>query len=156
MRKIIECVPNFSEGNNRETIDAIAQAIKETPGCTLLDVDPGKVNQPDRILPLSVIRMRSSRVPSTAPRVARERIDMRMRTRENIPAWAPWMSARSYPWPTSPWTNAWRSRKPSPDLAAEALGVPFFLYEAAADSTITVETLPQVRQGEYEGLGQRV
>jgi glutamate formiminotransferase/formiminotetrahydrofolate cyclodeaminase len=42
MRKIVECVPNFSEGNNNETIDAIAQAIRNTPGCTLLDVDPGK------------------------------------------------------------------------------------------------------------------
>ena len=42
MRKIVECVPNFSEGNDRETIEAIAQAIKATPGCTLLDVDPGK------------------------------------------------------------------------------------------------------------------
>ena len=42
MKKIIECVPNFSEGRNRETIDAIAAAIRQTPGCTLLDVDPGK------------------------------------------------------------------------------------------------------------------
>jgi len=42
MRKIVECVPNFSEGKNRETIEAIAQAIRDTPGCTLLDVDPGK------------------------------------------------------------------------------------------------------------------
>ena len=42
MKKIVECVPNFSEGNNRETIDAIARAIEETAGCVLLDVDPGK------------------------------------------------------------------------------------------------------------------
>jgi len=41
MKKIIECVPNFSEGRNKETIEAIAAAVRATPGCTLLDVDPG-------------------------------------------------------------------------------------------------------------------
>jgi len=41
MRKIVECVPNFSEGRNRETIEAIAAAIRNTKGCRLLDVDPG-------------------------------------------------------------------------------------------------------------------
>ncbi len=39
--KIVECVPNFSEGRNNETITAITSAIKSTEGCTLLDVDPG-------------------------------------------------------------------------------------------------------------------
>src|SRR5215469_691168 len=42
MKKIIECVPNFSEGRNPEIINAIADAIKNTNGVTLLDVDPGK------------------------------------------------------------------------------------------------------------------
>ncbi len=42
MKKIVECVPNFSEGRNKETIDAIADAIEKTSGCTLLDVDPGR------------------------------------------------------------------------------------------------------------------
>jgi len=39
MKKIVECVPNFSEGRNKETIDAIASAIEKTAGVTLLDVD---------------------------------------------------------------------------------------------------------------------
>ncbi|MCP4670986.1 MAG: glutamate formimidoyltransferase, partial [Desulfobacula sp.] len=42
MEKIIECVPNFSEGKNKATIKAIANAIEQTSGCRLLDVDPGK------------------------------------------------------------------------------------------------------------------
>ena len=58
MRKIVECVPNFSEGNNRETIEAIAQAIKDTPGCTLLDVDPGKSTNRTVVTPLWAIRTR--------------------------------------------------------------------------------------------------
>ena len=40
--RIVECVPNFSEGRDQSVIDAIAAAIRETSGCTLLDVDPGK------------------------------------------------------------------------------------------------------------------
>lgn len=41
MARIVECVPNFSEGRNKEVIDAIAQAIASVEGCSLLDVDPG-------------------------------------------------------------------------------------------------------------------
>ncbi|KAJ1070650.1 hypothetical protein K5549_003629 [Capra hircus] len=41
MSRLVECVPNFSEGNNQEVIDAIARAVAQTPGCTLLDVDAG-------------------------------------------------------------------------------------------------------------------
>lgn len=41
MTQIVECVPNFSEGRNKEVIDAIAQAIASVEGCSLLDVDPG-------------------------------------------------------------------------------------------------------------------
>ncbi len=42
MRKIIECVPNFSEGRNIETINKITDEIKCVEGVVLLDVDPGK------------------------------------------------------------------------------------------------------------------
>ncbi|HOV94932.1 MAG TPA: glutamate formiminotransferase, partial [Spirochaetales bacterium] len=38
---IMECVPNFSEGRNKKTIDAIAAAISSTQGVKLLDVDVG-------------------------------------------------------------------------------------------------------------------
>ncbi|MEM2976151.1 MAG: hypothetical protein QXW06_00650, partial [Thermoplasmata archaeon] len=39
MRKLVECVPNFSEGRRREVIEAIAQAIRATKGVRLLDVE---------------------------------------------------------------------------------------------------------------------
>lgn len=76
MRKIVECVPNFSEGRNTETIEAIAEAIRQTPGCRLLDVDPGKstnrtvytfVGDPESVVEGAM----------ASARVARERIDMR-------------------------------------------------------------------------------
>jgi glutamate formiminotransferase/formiminotetrahydrofolate cyclodeaminase len=41
MPKLVECVPNISEGRSREAIDAIASEIRAVSGVTLLDVDPG-------------------------------------------------------------------------------------------------------------------
>ena len=41
MSALVECVPNFSEGRNKEVIEAISNAIVQTKGCYLLDVDPG-------------------------------------------------------------------------------------------------------------------
>ena len=39
--RLVECVPNFSEGRNKKSIDAIAQTIAMVEGVELLDVDPG-------------------------------------------------------------------------------------------------------------------
>jgi glutamate formiminotransferase/formiminotetrahydrofolate cyclodeaminase len=41
MQKLIECVPNFSEGRNLEIIKQITDVITSVEGVTLLDVDPG-------------------------------------------------------------------------------------------------------------------
>ncbi|WP_319408619.1 glutamate formimidoyltransferase [uncultured Desulfosarcina sp.] len=153
MRKIVECVPNFSEGNNRETIEAIAQAIKETPGCTLLDVDPGKstnrtvytfVGDPDAVVQGAL----------NSARVAREKIDMRVHKGEH-----PRMGAMDV-CPFIPVANVTMDEcvaisKTFGRLAAEALGVPFFLYEAAAVEDYR-RKLPHVRKGEYEGLAERL
>jgi len=58
MKKLIECVPNFSEGNNMEIIKQITNEIEAVEGIRLLDVDPGKatnrtvvtfVGQPDAV-----------------------------------------------------------------------------------------------------------
>ena len=40
--KLIECVPNFSEGMNNEVISSIARSIEDVEGISLLDVDPGR------------------------------------------------------------------------------------------------------------------
>ena len=42
MTRIVECVPNFSEGRDRRIIDAIGSAISSVEGVALLDVDPGR------------------------------------------------------------------------------------------------------------------
>ena len=41
MKRLIECVPNFSEGRDMAVIDAIKASIQAIEGVTLLDVDPG-------------------------------------------------------------------------------------------------------------------
>src|SRR5665647_389587 len=41
MKKIIECVPNFSEGREMEVIRLITEVIENVPGIKLLNVDPG-------------------------------------------------------------------------------------------------------------------
>jgi glutamate formiminotransferase/formiminotetrahydrofolate cyclodeaminase len=41
VRKIVECVPNISEGRNKQIIDAVVDAIKSVSGVNVLDVDPG-------------------------------------------------------------------------------------------------------------------
>ena len=41
-KRLIECVPNFSEGRNREVIDSITNSITAVEGIRLLDVDPGE------------------------------------------------------------------------------------------------------------------
>ena len=42
MMKLVECVPNFSEGRDQTKIDLITQEIGGTDYVSLLDVDPGK------------------------------------------------------------------------------------------------------------------
>ena len=42
MKKIVECVPNFSEGRDQAVIDQITDVIKSVQGVSLLDVDPGE------------------------------------------------------------------------------------------------------------------
>ena len=75
MSAIVECVPNFSEGRNQETIDAIADAIRQTNDCHLLDVDPGPST--NRTV-YTFVGNRESVVEGAlnAARIAKERIDM--------------------------------------------------------------------------------
>src|SRR5262245_566610 len=74
--KLVECVPNFSEGRDRSILDALGRAIESVDGVRLLDVDPGAathrtvftfVGPPDAAVEAAF----------RAVREARERIDMR-------------------------------------------------------------------------------
>ncbi len=153
MHKIVECVPNFSEGRDQKIIDAIAQAIRATPGCTLLDVDPGKstnrtvytfVGSPEAVVEGAL----------ASARVARALIDMRTHTGEH-----PRMGAMDV-CPFVPVANVTMEECVAcahefGRRAAEELGIPIFLYEAAATQPHRT-ALKQIRHGEYEALAERI
>lgn len=74
-RQVVECIPNFSEGRRTDVIQAIADAIHETAGCSLLDVDSGVSNNRTVYTyvgaPTEVVQ-----AALAAARVAFQRIDM--------------------------------------------------------------------------------
>ena len=153
MRKLVECVPNFSEGRDPAVIEAIAAAVRVTEGCTLLDVDPGRstnrtvytfVGSPEAVVEGAL----------AAARVARDLIDMRTQTGEHPRVGA--MDVCPFV-PVSGVTmddcvglaNAFGER-----VAAE-LRVPVYLYGHAAKADHR-RSLRQIRAGEYEALGERI
>jgi glutamate formiminotransferase/formiminotetrahydrofolate cyclodeaminase len=153
MKKIVECVPNFSEGRNTETIDAIADAIGNTAGCTLLDVDPGRstnrtvytfVGEPDAVVEGAL----------AGARVAREKIDMRTHKGEHHR-----MGALDV-CPFIPVANVTMDEcvalsKAFGQRAADELGIPVYLYEASAAQDYR-RKLPQIREGQYEAVKDRI
>src|ERR1700682_6280492 len=153
MKRLVECVPNFSKGRDRETIDAIAEAVRRTPGCTLLDVDPGRstnrtvytfVGDADAVVEGAL----------AAARVAHARIDMRRHPGEH-----PRLGALDVcPFvPVSGVTmdDCVACAREFGRRAAEELGIPVYLYEAAAVAEHR-RTLSQIRAGEYEGLAEKI
>ncbi|MDX9757753.1 MAG: glutamate formimidoyltransferase [Bacteroidota bacterium] len=153
MKKIVECVPNFSEGRDAAVIDAIAESIRRTPGCTLLDVDPGKstnrtvytfVGAPDAVVEGAL----------NAARVAHQRIDMTTQTGEH-----PRMGAMDV-CPFVPVANVTMDEcvacaKEFGRRAAEELNIPIFFYEEASTRDYR-KSLKQIRAGEYEGLAEKI
>lgn len=153
MKKIVECVPNFSEGRNEETIAAIAAAIAGVPGCTLLDVDAGQstnrtvytfVGDPESVVEGAL----------AAARVAAARIDMRRHQGEH-PRFGALDVCPFVPVTGVTMAECVEISKNFAERAAAELGVPFYLYEAAATHDYR-RHLPELRQGEYEGLAARL
>jgi len=153
MKKIVECVPNFSEGKDTAVIDAIADAIRQTKGCTLLDVDPGQstnrtvytfVGDPESVVEGAL----------AAARVARVKIDMRSHKGEH-PRFGAMDVCPFIPVSGVTMEECAQISKKFAARAAEELKIPFFLYEEASDYDYR-RKLPDVRRGEYEGLEERL
>jgi glutamate formiminotransferase/formiminotetrahydrofolate cyclodeaminase len=153
MEKIVECVPNFSEGRNTEIINAIAAAIRNTKGCKLLDVDPGKST--NRTV-YTFVGSPSSVVEGAlnSARVAWELIDMSKHEGAH-----PRMGAMDV-CPFVPVANITMEEcvelsKQFASRAAEELGIPVYLYEEAQTQEYR-KKLPQIREGEYEGFAEKI
>ena len=149
----MECVPNFSEGRERAVIDAIADAVRGVPGCTLLDVDPGRstnrsvfsfVGGPEAVVEGAL----------AAARAAKQRIDMR-RHRGEHPRLGAMDVCPFVPVAGVSLQDCVECARSFGARAAAELGIPVYLYEAAASQPHR-KTLKQIRAGEYEGLAEKI
>ena len=151
--KLIECVPNFSEGRRQEVINTIADAIRSTPGVNLLDVE----SNPDHNR--SVISFVGEPGPTKQAALAGsakavELIDLTKHKGEH-----PRMGAVDVV-PFVPLSGATMDdcvtlAKDFGREFAERFHVPVFLYEEAA-STPERRNLADVRAGEFEGLRDKI
>jgi glutamate formiminotransferase/formiminotetrahydrofolate cyclodeaminase len=150
--KLMECVPNFSEGRDHTILDAIAAEIRTVAGVVLLDVDPGAdtnrtvftlAGEPEMVVEAAFLAIRK----------AAELIDMSKHHGEH-----PRMGATDVcPFiPISEMTMdecADYARKLGKRVGEE-LHIPVYLYEHAA-SKPEWRNLANVRSGEYEALSEK-
>lgn len=151
--RLVECVPNFSEGRNQKVIDAIAETISSIEGVRLLDVDPGKST--NRTV-FTLVAEPDLAVEAAFQAIARAAslIDMRVHKGEH-----PRMGATDV-CPFIP--VAGLTMEDCAELArrlgkrvGEELGIPVYLYAEAA-ACPERRNLADVRQGEYEALAERL
>jgi glutamate formiminotransferase len=149
MSKLVECVPNFSEGRRPEVIAAITEAVKKVAGVTLLNVNSDASH--NRTVVTFVGEPQAAKLAAfNACAKASELIDMEQHQGEH-----PRIGATDViPFiPVSDVTMeecVQLANELGQDIA-EKLNIPVYLYEAAAKTPARVK-LPDVRKGEYEGL----
>ncbi|MBF8294076.1 MAG: Formimidoyltransferase-cyclodeaminase (Formiminotransferase-cyclodeaminase) [Bacteroidetes bacterium] len=143
MKHIVECVPNFSEGRDAKTIEAIAQSIRAVDRVKLLNIEPDKdynrtvvtfVGEPDAVVEAAY----------QATKAAAHHIDMRGHKGEH-----PRIGAVDVV-PFVPVLANEYGRRVSADLK-----IPIYLYEYAA-ATPDRRNLATIRKGEYEGLEKKL
>jgi glutamate formiminotransferase/formiminotetrahydrofolate cyclodeaminase len=151
--KIVECVPNFSEGRNKETVEKISRAVGSVPGAELLDVDSGYdtnrtvytfAGNPESVLTAAF----------EAIKTGADIIDMSKHIGSH-----PRLGACDV-CPIVPVSGV--SMEECADLArelgrkvAEELDIPVYLYENAALSEGR-KNLADIRSGEYEGIEEKL
>src|SRR5213082_3211804 len=153
MQKLIECVPNFSEGRDQNVIRQITDAIESVDGVSLLDVDPGAstnrtvvtfVGDPDATIEAAF----------RAIRKAAELIDMRKQKGAH-----PRMGATDVcpfiPVSNVIWEEAIECANRLGKRVGEELKIPVYLYERAARDK-TRANLAVIRAGEYEGFFEKI
>lgn len=151
--RIIECVPNFSEGRDKNVIKSITDAIESVKGIKLLDVDPGEATNRTVVTfvgePETVVEAAFRGVKRAA-----ELIDMRQHHGAH-----PRMGATDV-CPLIPIAGvtleecAELARKLAEWISAE-LEIPTYCYEAAA-FTPERKNLAVCREGEYEALPEKM
>ncbi len=153
MAKLIECVPNFSEGRDPAVLEAISSAVRAVDGVTLLDVDPGKatnrtvftfVGEPEPVIEAAV----------QAARVGAELIDMSTHSGEH-PRFGGMDVCPLVPVSGITMEETVEHARKLARRLGEEVGLTIYCYENAAFSDER-RNLAVVRAGEYEGLAARV
>lgn len=151
--KIVECVPNFSEGRNMSIINKITAEIQKVSGAILLDVDPGKDTN-RTVVTFAGSPEAVAEAAFQAVKMAAELIDMSKHTGAHARMGAtdvcPFV-------PVSGVTMAECvaiAQKVGQRIGAE-LGIPVYLYAEAAARPDRVR-LPDIREGEYEALPEKL
>ncbi|MDR2084129.1 MAG: glutamate formimidoyltransferase [Bacteroidales bacterium] len=153
MKQLIECVPNFSEGNDMTIIAKITDVIKAVDGVKLLDVDPGKatnrtvvtfVGEPEAVCDAAF----------KAIKLAGELIDMSKHHGEH-----PRFGATDV-CPLVPISNITMEEtvnyaRKLAKRVGEELEIPVYCYEFAAQEEKR-RNLANCRAGEYEGLKEKL
>lgn len=152
MQKIVECVPNFSEGKEKSIIDAISASIKSVDGVKLINTDPGAdfnrtvytfVGEPENVLEAAF----------QCARVGTLLIDMSKHHGEHARMGAldvmPFIPIKNI---TT--KDCIKLSKEFGRRMSKELGIPVFLYANSATKPERVK-LPDIRQGEYESLEEK-
>ena len=153
MQKLIECVPNFSEGRDPNVIRQITAAIESVDGVSLLDVDPGASTNRTVV---TFVGSPEAAVEATFRGIqkAAELIDMRKHKGAH-----PRMGATDVcpfvPVSDVSWEEAIACAKQLGKRVAEELNIPVYLYEKAARDS-SRSNLSVIRAGEYEGFFEKI
>ncbi len=153
MNKIVECVPNFSEGRNPAVIKAITDEIKNVENVVLLDVDPGQAAN-RTVVTFAGEPEAVKEAAFRAIKKAIELIDMTRHKGEH-----PRLGAVDVV-PFVPVKNITMEEvvKLSHEVAervAKELNVPVYMYEYSATKPER-KSLADIRKGEYEGLPEKL
>jgi len=153
MKKLIECVPNFSEGRDMAVIKQITDEIEKVDGVKLLDVDPGAstnrtvvtfVGTPDEVIEAAF----------NAVKKAQEVIDMKNHKGDH-PRFGATDVCPLVPVAGISMEEVVIYAHKLAKRIGEELGIPVYCYENAATKPIR-RNLAKCRQGEYEAIKDRI
>lgn len=153
MAKLIECIPNFSEGQNQETIDGLVKVAKSVPGVNLFDYSSDKSHNRS-VFTLVGDEDGIQEVAFQLVKYASEHIDMTKHHGEH-----PRMGATDVV-PFVPIKDVTVeecveiSKKVAKRINDE-LNIPIFLYEESASNPMR-KNLAKVRKGQFEGMPEKL
>jgi glutamate formiminotransferase / formiminotetrahydrofolate cyclodeaminase len=153
MQRLIECVPNFSEGRDQNAIRQITDAIESVDGVSLLDVDPGASTNRTVVTfvgnPNAAVEAAFRGIKKAA-----EVIDMRKHKGAH-----PRMGATDVcpfiPVSDVSWEEAIDCANRLGKRVGEELNIPVYLYEKAAKDKSRAN-LAVIRAGEYEAFSEKI